>query len=201
MTLSLRPRLIARSALGLMLCMAPLASFAQQVVQRGALGRPAGVLDETNQWTAPLLLSSDHDVELYIPDISSPEWLERNYPDYRDKSQFTLSMFTFYRTPRACRANQIAWGNSDGAHLDECLSIGYRLRRGLVDSRQKTVTLIAAAMVDQSGMIQDSSIRDEPLTKSWADLDDNTQKALQKAAGLVAEQMKIYDLKVQHKLQ
>lgn len=40
--------------------------FGQQVVQRGALGRPAQILDETEEWTTPLLVASDQDVEIYI---------------------------------------------------------------------------------------------------------------------------------------
>src|ERR1700742_2321422 len=85
-------------------------ALGQQVVQRGALGVPASVLDETQQWSTPLLVAKDADVEIYIPDISSPAWLEKNYEDYRDKKQFAISIFTFYKTPNACQKNQTGWG-------------------------------------------------------------------------------------------
>jgi hypothetical protein len=118
----------------------PTTIFGQQIVQRGPLGRPAQVLDETQQWSTPLLVSSDHDVEIYLPDVSSPEWLRRNYTDFENKGQYVLSMFTFYRTTKACRANQIGWGYSDAAHLDACNDISYRLRQIAVDSHQKTAS-------------------------------------------------------------
>ena len=35
---------------------------AKQVIQRGALGKPAQVFDETEQWTTPLLVAADRDV-------------------------------------------------------------------------------------------------------------------------------------------
>jgi hypothetical protein len=176
----------------------PVSGFGQQIVQRGALGRPGQVLDETQQWSTPLLVASDRDVEMYIPDVTSSEWLKRNYSDFIDKGQYVLSMFTFYRTPRACRANQIGWGNGDAAHLDACNDIGYRLRQALVDTNQRTVTLIMAAMVSQDGEIVPSSIQHQSIIRTWVDLDANTQAALKKATALVTEQMKIYDRKVKN---
>ena len=169
----------------------------QQVVERGALGKPTQMLDETGQWTTPLLAARDSDVEIYIPDVSNPDWLKQNYLDFRDKDQYVLTFLTFYRTPRACKANMIGWGYSDAAHLNACeTDIGYRIRRGSVDTHLKTVTLIMAAMVDTSGQIVPASIEQQPISRNWASLDANTQEALRKASALIAEQMKIYDRRV-----
>ncbi len=75
---------------------------------------------------------------MYIPDVTSPEWLKRNYQDFQDKEQYVLSTFTFYKTSKAaCRINQVGWGFSDGAHLDACIEIGYRVGQASVDATQK----------------------------------------------------------------
>jgi hypothetical protein len=170
---------------------------AQQVVQRGALGTPAQMMDETGQWTTPLLVAHDSDVEIYIPDISNPDWLAQNYPDFRDKYQYVLTFLTFYRTPRACRVNMIGWGYSDAAHLNACeTDIGYRVRRVSVDTHLKTVTLTMAAMVDHNGQIVPASIEQQPVFRNWTNLDANSQEALNKATGFVTAQMKIYDRKM-----
>ncbi len=182
-----------------MACAAVGTASAQQVVQRGALGTPAQVLDETQQWSTPLLVSSDHDVEMYIPDVSVPEWLARNYDDYEARGVYVLSMFTFYKTPKACRANQIAWGFSDAAHVDACLSIAYRVRQGSIDTQQKTVTLQMAAMVDQNGNVEPDSIERRSVTRAWSDLDKDTQAALEKANEAVAAQMRIYDRRMRQR--
>jgi hypothetical protein len=177
----------------------PVLASAQQVVQRGALGKPAQVLDETQEWTTPLMVSSDHDIEMYIPDVSSPAWLEANYDSFENKEQYILSFFTFYMTTKACRANQVAWGYSDGAHLDACIDIGYRVRRVMVDKHMKTVTLIMAAMVGQDGQIEQDSVENASITKTWANLDVNTQAALEKSSELITEQMKHYDRRIRNK--
>ena len=130
------------------------AAFAQQVVQRGAGGRPDQVMDETAQWTTPVLMAQDHDVALYIPDVTSPDWLKRNYPDWRDGGFYTLSMFTFYKTPQACVANQTGWGLADKSHLDACVAdIGYRVRQAKIEPDQKAAVLLMAGMIDQHGQL------------------------------------------------
>jgi hypothetical protein len=173
------------------------ASPAQQIVQRGALGTPSQVLDETGQWTAPLLLAEDHDVSISMPDISTPQWLQRNYDSYVNKGTYVLTLFTFYRTPAACRANQVGWGLGDVAHLNACVDTGYRARRALIDPQSRSITLQAAVMVDQSGYVQPSTLRDDQVFRTWDQLDANTQLALKKADEFVTRQMKIYDARQQ----
>jgi hypothetical protein len=178
-------------------CFLALTAHGQQVVQRGAFGNPGQVLDDTGQWTTPLLMASDSDVQIYIPDVSTTDWLAKNYRDYIDHGTYVLTMFTFYKTPAACRANQIAWGLGDKEHLDACTMIGYRMRKARIEPQGEQATLLEAAMVDQNGNIDQSSLRTEKTFRTWGQLDTNTATALQKADDLVRKQMKIYDAKVQ----
>lgn len=196
------PKVVIRNTLrvGLFVAFLGLLSsgvFAQQVVQRGTFGHPGGVLDETEQWTTPLSLVEDRDVIIYMPDTSTPQWLQRNYNNYLNKGTYTLSLFTFYRTPAACRTNQIAWGLGDAAHLNACIDIAYRVRRALIDPVSKSITLEAAAMVDQNGNIQPSTVQEDHVFRTWDQLDANTQTALKKADDLISYQMKIYDARQQ----
>jgi len=180
----------------LFLLLLPITSLGQQVVQRGPFGKPVQVLDETQQWTTPLLVSSDHDIEIYIPDVTSSDWLSRNYPDFQNRGSYTLTTFTLYKTLKACRANLVSWGQGDANHLDACVDIGYRVRQILVDPNQKSVQLLNAAMVDQSGEIDPSSVQQTSTFRTWDQLDDTTQKAILKANDLVTQQMKIYDARI-----
>jgi hypothetical protein len=97
----------ATGACLMLLCLSSIAAQGQQVIQRGAFGKPEQVLDDTGQWSTPLLVASDSDVQLYIPDVSNPDWLKKNYRDYIDRGTYIITMFTFYKTPTACRANQL----------------------------------------------------------------------------------------------
>ena len=132
-----------------------------------------------------------------FPDVSSPAWIARNYRDFEYKGLYVLSMFTFYKTPKACEANQIGWGYADAAHLNACIEIGYRVRQVTVDTTSMTVTLIMAAMIDQDGNIETDSTQRQAIVRRWIDLDANTQKALEKATEIITKQMNIYDAKVQ----
>jgi hypothetical protein len=176
----------------------PALSFGQQVVQRGPFDKPTQVFDQTQQWTVPLLVSSDHDVEIYIPDVTAPAWLSSNYSDFQNRGTYTLSTFTLYKTVKACRANQVSWGMGDEAHLIACNDIGYRVRQITVDPNQKSVQLITAAMVDADGQIVPESVQESSVFRTWDQLDDTTQKAIVKTNELVTRQMRIYDAKVRN---
>ena len=178
----------------LVLLWLPASCTAQQVVQRGALGRPAEMLDETGEWTTPLSVARDSDVEIYIPDVSNQDWLKKNYPDFWNKHQYEMTFLTFYRTPRACKMNMINWGNNDAAHMDACeKDIGYRLHRVSVDTHLKTVTLLEATMVDHGGNIVPGTTENQSMSRTWTSLGANTQQALEQATDLVRKQMQIYD--------
>lgn len=169
---------------------------AQQVLQRGALGVPAQVLDETQQWTTPLPVAGDVEQDVYIPDVSSATWLARNYADFENKGVYTISMFTQYKRPSACRRDLVRWGFSDAAHLDACVDIGYRVRQISVDTVQKTVTLIFAAMVGQDGQLLQDAVPPQMTTRRWVDLDQTAMGSISKSNQLVAAQMAFYDRKM-----
>jgi hypothetical protein len=172
----------------LLLLLSPRMSFGQQVVQRGPFGKPTQVLDETEQWTIPLLVSSDREVEVYIPDVTTTTWLSRG--------TYTLSTFTLYKTVNACRANQISWGMGDAAHLDACNDIGYRVRQITIDPNQKSAQILMAAMVDLDGQIDPESVQEPSTFRTWDQLDTTTQRAILKTNEVVTRQMRIYDAKV-----
>ena len=180
------------------LLLASTTALAQQVIQRGALGTPAQVLDDTGTWTTPFLAVPAKEVEIYLPDVSSQVWLRKNYRNFEDRGQYVLTLFTRYRSPEACRANQVGWGLGDQAHLDACATdIAYRTRTATVDINLKTVTLISAAMVDPVGKLDPTSIQTTHLVRRWAELDANTQKALDVATAEITRQMARYDRRVQ----
>lgn len=189
------PRTLFAFAFFLFSCCVP--TRAQQVVQRGPFSKPLQVLDDTQQWTVPLLVFSDADLEVYVPDVTSAGWLNRNYQSFVDKGQYTVTLFTLYKTPRGCRANQVASGYSDAAHLDACMvTIRYRLRQAVIDTQQKTATLVTAGMLDQEGQLDPASVQHDARTRSFNELDATTQEALGKTNELVAKQMRIYDHRV-----
>jgi hypothetical protein len=184
----------------LIVCLGAVTGLGQeQVIQRGALGRPDKVMDDTLQWTTPLMVVTDKDYEIYIPDITAPEWLARNYQPFIDKGHYVISIFTFYKNMKACEANQIAWGYGDAAHLDACNDIGYRVRQVTVETTTKTVSLMMAAMIDQNGNIMPDTVNNIPRVKLWKDLDTDSQKMLEKTSEIVTKAMTAYDIKMQNR--
>ncbi len=181
----------------LILSLYPALGFSQQIIQRGPFGKPVQVFDETQQWTTPLLVSSDSAVEIYIPDVTAADWLGRNYPDFQNRGTYTLSIFSMYKSVQACRENLVKLGMGDAAHMDYCTDIGYRVRQVTVDLNQKSIQLLFAAMVDQDGSIIPAFVQQSSTFRTWDQLDDTTQKAILKTNELVTQQMRRYDVRIQ----
>lgn len=174
------------------------AARSQQVVERGVAGRPGQLVDETGGWSAPVRVASDQDIAIYIPDVTNPSWLALNYPEFRDRGNYKLSLYVSYKTPAACRAFLIAWGQGDGEHLKECISIGYRVFHTVMHPQDKSVTALNAAMIDSNGSIQQSSVQTDKVFRFWSQLEPTTQQAVEKANHLAVEQLKIYEHRIQN---
>lgn len=169
------------------------AAAAQQVVQRGALGTPSQMLDETGNWSTPLPVGGDAAATVYIPDVSTTPWLQRNYADFSSRGVYHIAMLTFYRRNSACRQDLTRWGFADAAHLDACIDIGYRLRQLEVDITQHTLTLLGANMVSQDGVLLAEAAAPQSVTRRWADLDPAAFASLTQTNKIVADQMLAYD--------
>ncbi len=166
---------------------------AQQVVQRGALGVPAAVLDENAQWSSPVELLSNNDVSVYMPDVSNSVWLDHNAENFLKTGQYTLTLVTFYKTRHTCRTDQVLLGFSDGAHIDACNVIRYRVRQIAVNTPQKTITLLMSGVADESGAVDPQSVLHETRTRGFKDLGDEALAALTKATDIIAKQSLAYD--------
>ena len=197
MSLRLRPSFQFFRALTQILLLFPAVAFSQQVLQHGPFGKPVQVFDETEQWTTPLLVAADENIEIYIPDVSSADWLSRNYSDFQNRGTYTISIFSSYKKVRACRDNFVSLGMGDAAHMDACTNIGYRVRQITVDPNQKSVQLLYAAMVDPDGSVIPDFVQQSSAFRTWDQLDSTTQKAILKTNDLVTQQMRRYDARLQ----
>ena len=169
---------------------------AQQVVQRGALGFPSAVLDENAQWSAPVELLTNGDVSVFMPDVSNAMWLNANAERFLNTGQYTLTLITFYKTRRVCRADQVLMGFSDAAHIDACNDIRYRVRQIAVNTPQKTITLLMSGTADESGTLDPGSIVHESRTRGFKDLGEEALGALTKATDIIAKQSLAYDRRI-----
>jgi hypothetical protein len=195
----LRNRELGRVAGWVVLTVAAVAGAAQQVVQRGPLGVPSQLFDDTQQWTTPLQVAANNDLALYIPDVSNAAWLSRNYPDFENKGLYTVSILSHYLRPHACRQDLVRWGMADAAHLDACAAdIAYRVYQVQVDTLQRTVTLQGAFMVGPDGQALGPASAPQANTRRWVDLDATAQAALAKTTELVRAQMSIYDRRIRN---
>lgn len=169
----------------------------QQIIQVGALNVPSQVFTDSGQWSTLLPILSTPDVDLFIEDPSNDDWLAHNAASFLDRGQYTVILVSYYKTVRACRADQIHAGLSDAEHMDACNNYRYAVRRIAVDNPQSAVTLLFSAMVFSGGTLDAASIHRETRTRGITELGSDAQKALADTTKLVAKESRAYAIRQQ----
>ncbi len=118
-----------------------------------SLGSPYLVAGSDDQWTIPLTVYRDANVQIFIPDITGDGWLFMNAGHYPENGMFEVDLFTRfisddYRRSHICTREE--W--SKLANLNAiCALIRYERSTILVDTKRRTVTTIIRAPADRTG--------------------------------------------------
>jgi len=123
-----------------------------QLIRPGPFGRPSMVRDEGDTWATPISVYSDHNLELFVSDNLTLAGVAWDSPTFKKDGTYATYVYTFYKNPNDCIANRIPAGHpSDPEWLKACSELRYQRRLILVDTRQKTVTIRQALLMEGDG--------------------------------------------------
>ena len=124
-------------------------AFGQELLQPGPFGRPFLVMDEAGKWSSPISVYSDRDVEMFIPDVTAPAWVQWHATEYRQNGTYLISVFSFYKNDHVCRQQKIPAGHAnDPDWLEACAELRYQRRLLKIDDRRKTVTSLETVFME-----------------------------------------------------
>jgi hypothetical protein len=63
----------------------------------GSSGEPTSVLNEGGSWTRPILIYKNTEIEIFIPDITSPSWAAWFAEDFRDDGTYSTYLYLYGR--------------------------------------------------------------------------------------------------------
>src|ERR1022692_371693 len=145
---------------GLWLPASPVTAFSQELLKPGPFGRPILVMDEAGNWSIPISVYSDSDLELFVPDITSPGWVQWQARQFRQKGTYVVSIFSFYKNDHLCRRERIHAGHkTDPKWLEPCAALRYQRKLALIDTRANTATF-------QQVILMERDARYNPLNQS-----------------------------------
>jgi hypothetical protein len=172
-------------------------SFSQQFtmsgpefVKSGPFGRPILVMDDYGNWSIPISIYKDSEVETFVPDITRAGWVQWNVEQFRKTGTFSTRLYAFFKNDHVCRRVFIPAGHkSDPKYLEACANIRYRLSFITINTREKTVASLQAFFIMKDGSQQ-------PLPGSpampIARLDARPRADLNRVSAIVEREMSEY---------
>jgi len=111
-------------------------------------GRPTLVKDAFGNWTAPVSVYSDDDVELFVPDTLTLGGIPLDGGEFRRDGTYATYLYSFYKNDHDCRKYRIPEGHeSDPKLLEACALLRYQRRVIKVDTRKKTLDVVEAILM------------------------------------------------------
>jgi hypothetical protein len=117
-----------------------------QVIQIGPFGKPLMVEDIGGQSTIPIQIYSSSDMDVYVPDVTRPGWIEWNTDAFKTKSVYSTYLYLHFKTNAACEKNERNKGRSDV--IPNCSILRYQRNLIKVDVRQNAVTILDELLMD-----------------------------------------------------
>jgi hypothetical protein len=142
------------------LCWATTVSaFGQELLKLGPFGKPIQVMDEVGNWSIPIDLYSDPDVEVFIPDITTAGWISWHATQFRQTGIFLVSVFSFYKNDHLCRKERIPVGHeTDPKLLEACAALRYQRKLVSIDTRGGIITVLETILMGRDALPDPESL-------------------------------------------
>ena len=156
-------------------------------IMRGPFGRPLAVRDESGNWSVPILVYADSDVEMFVPDITGPGWLSWHVEAYRQSGQYTVPLYEYYKTDHLCPQKLPQSAHPELQHTDACKNLAYTKRQMTVYTRNQTVTVGPLLLMESDAFANPLNETGSSKTFALSAIGPRTRKALAHASEIVAD--------------
>jgi hypothetical protein len=125
----------------------------QNFVMPDHTGRPAMVKGEFEEWSRPISVYSDSEVELFVSDITTPGWIRWSQAQFRQKGIYHVEVYWYYKNDHYCRREIIpASHKTDSKWLRACGGLRYEQQPLAVNTRKNTIDVELAKLIEENGL-------------------------------------------------
>jgi hypothetical protein len=109
---------------------------------RGPFGRPVAVMDEGDHWSTPILIYSDDEQEVFVPEITDPGWVSWFAATFRQNGIYSVFLYSYFPNDHWCLKYMTPTPSATKSDFAKsCAAVHYRRTQVEVDTRKKTVTI------------------------------------------------------------
>jgi hypothetical protein len=143
--------------------------------------------EEGDRWNIPILAWSDVDTEIYISEEITLSGIFWDGPKFKAEGKFPTYIYTHYRTDRDCQVHRIPRGHEhDQQWLDACAELRYARRLVLVDTKQRTLTVLHCDLMLSDGRSHPDMVDSNRVA---IPMDGNVNPPLARAAEKAAQML------------
>jgi hypothetical protein len=168
-------------------------AFSQELLKLAPFGRPIAVMDDGDNWSIPISLYSDSDVELFVPDITTEGWISWHVKQFRETGKYGVYVYAFYKNDQLCRRERIpAEHKTDPKWLQSCSALRYQRKLVEVDTRKNTVRVYSVLVMQKDAVANPMNQKVFNEVFPLAKLDYSQRQAYQRLSAIVTREMNEY---------
>jgi hypothetical protein len=166
-------------------------AIAQELIITAPFGKPAMVMDEVGNYSAAILVYSDSEVEIFIPDITTPGWIWWHGPAFREKGTYQVYLYEHFIKDSFCRRELIpAEHKADPNWLEMCSELRYRRRYISADTRKKTVAVRESISMESTARYNPAYVKEPNLTFRFSELKKPTRLSVARITAIIEKEVK-----------
>jgi hypothetical protein len=144
------------------------------------------VMDGTGDYSIPIKVYSDSDVEVFIPDITAPAWISWSKDEFKAKGTYHTYFYAHFKNDRMCRRSY----KNNPKYFAFCSVLRYERKLILVDTRNKTVTFFETILMERDARYNPNNQTREHVVGSFTALDKPTYQAIKRTTAIIAEEVR-----------
>jgi hypothetical protein len=164
-------------------------AFAEPLVITGPFGVPLKIQDEAGNWSIPIRVYSDPDVDMFVSDITSVGWKSWHAAKFRQDGTYIVQILLFHKNKKYCLSTLSTAQRSNPDYQEACSELKYTSELLVVDTRKMTVETVMKITMGEDAGFHPEYQRYPRATYSFFQMDKVHQNGIDKVSSIVRDEI------------
>jgi Gram-negative bacterial TonB protein C-terminal len=173
----------------LLLAFFPALFLSGPLVITGSDGVPTQVQDQSGNWSTPIKVYSDNDVEIFIPDMTTVGAKFQDEDLYSLEGIYRTQLTFFYKTDKMCLGQLTSSEKTNVANQEACRDMRYEADAIMVDTKTTMVQLATQIRTGADAQIHPEHVLSPKFSSPLAALSTPMAKAISATSELMSHRV------------
>jgi hypothetical protein len=167
----------------------PATSVSGPLVIAGSGGVPTQVQDRSGNWSTPIKVYSDNDVDIFIPDITSARGNRQDEDLFSLEGIYRTQLTFFYKTDKICLDQLTPSEKRNVAYQQACREMRYEADAIMVDTKTTMVQLTTQIRTGADAQIHPEYVLSPKFSSPLAALSAPMAKAISATSEILSQRV------------